>query len=143
MQGTTVNGYRIISLIGRGGMAEVWKAQNSLGVSVAIKVLIANLANDPDIVRRSEEEARIMARLDHKNIRRVLALEKLSDDRPCIIMEYLEGADLASRMRQGERFTDVQLRKWWNQMVDALNYTHSQGIIHRDIKPSNIFVTQL
>ena len=143
MQGTTVNGYKFVSLIGRGGMAEVWKAvEASLGVDVvAIKVLNANLANNEDFVKRFEAEARIMSRLKHNNIRDVRALVNLPDGRPCIIMEYLEGADLASRMKRGEKFTDEQLRKWWNQMVDALNYTHSQGIIHRDIKPSNIFIT--
>ena len=142
MQGTTVNGYRFVSLIGRGGMAEVWKAENGLGVCFAIKVLNANLSQDPAIVERFRSEAKIMVALNHPNIRKVIDLVNLSDGRPCIIMEYLEGADLASRMRQGERFTDAQLRKWWNQMVDVLNYTHSQGIIHRDIKPSNIFINE-
>ena len=141
MQGTIVNGYSLVSLIGRGGMAEVWKAQNSLGVSVAIKVLNANLLQDANIVERFKGEARIMASLWHTNIREVRDLATMPDGRPCIIMEFLEGADLASRMKSGERFTDAQLRKWWNQMVDALNYTHLHGVIHRDIKPSNIFVT--
>lgn len=142
MQGTTINGYSIVSLIGRGGMAEVWKAQNSIGVSVAIKVLNANLSQDAHIVERFKGEARIMAALKHQNIREVRDLATLPDGRPCIIMEYLEGADLASRMKSGERFTDGQLRKWWNQMVSVLNYTHLHGVIHRDIKPSNIFVTE-
>lgn len=141
MQGTTINGYSIVSLIGRGGMAEVWKAQNSLGVSVAIKVLNANLSQDANIVERFKGEARIMAALKHKNIREVRDLANLTDGRPCIIMEYLEGADLSSRMKRGESFTNAQLEKWWNQLVSALNYTHEHGYIHRDIKPSNIFIT--
>ena len=55
-------------------------------------------------------------------------------------MEYLEGDDLKALMKKGFRFTDAELCKWWNQIADALNYTHAQGIVHRDIKPSNIFL---
>ena len=57
-------------------------------------------------------------------------------------MEYLDGTDLKAKLKRGQRFTADELEKWWNQLVDALNYTHAQNIVHRDIKPSNIFIDQ-
>lgn len=59
-----------------------------------------------------------------------------------MIMEYLEGKDLAHRMKDGERFSNAQLIIWWNELVDALQYTHRKNIVHRDIKPSNLFLTE-
>ena len=120
-------------------MAEVWLAENEIGKKAAVKLLLPKLCVDENIVARFQNEAKVMVQLDHPNIRQVYHYGNL-DDRPCIVMEYLEGDDLKAMMKQGRRFTDEELRKWWNQIADALNYTHSQGIIHRDIKPSNIFL---
>ena len=126
-------------MLGVGGMAEVWLAENEIGKKAAVKLLLPKLCVDENIVARFQNEAKVMVQLDHPNIRQVYHYGNL-DDRPCIVMEYLEGDDLKALMKQGRRFTDEELCKWWNQIADALNYTHSQGIIHRDIKPSNIFL---
>lgn len=139
MQGTKINGYMLQHLLGIGGMAEVWYADNKIGKKAAVKILLPRFCADESIVARFENEAKVMVELEHPNIRQVYDYDNV-DGRPCIIMEYLEGDDLKSLMKQGHRFTDEELVKWWNQMVVALNYTHALGIVHRDIKPSNIFI---
>lgn len=139
MQGTKINGYTLQYLLGTGGMAEVWYAENKIGKKAAVKFLLPRFCADENIVARFENEAKVMVELEHPNIRQVYDYDTV-EGRPCIIMEYLEGNDLKGMMKQDHRFTDEELMKWWNQMVAALNYTHALGIVHRDIKPSNIFI---
>lgn len=139
MQGIKINGYTLQHLLGTGGMAEVWYAENKIGKKAAVKFLLPRFCADENIVARFENEAKVMVELEHPNIRQVYDYD-IIEGRPCIIMEYLEGDDLKALMKQGRRFTDEELVKWWNQMVAALNYTHALGIVHRDIKPSNIFI---
>lgn len=134
-----INGFELKSLIGKGGMAEVWYAENNIGKKAAVKILLPKYCRDETVIARFQKEAKIMVNLEHGNIRQVYS-SGIIKDRPCIIMEYLEGNDLKSRLREGERFDDAELIKWWNQLADALNYTHQKGVIHRDIKPSNIFI---
>lgn len=107
----------------------------------AVKILKPALALMPEVVSRFENEAKVMVTLDHPNIRQVYDFGVI-DDRPCIIMEYLDGADLSQRLKKGERFSTERLIHWWNQLADALNYTHATGVVHRDIKPSNIFLSK-
>lgn len=139
MQGKIVNGYTLQQPLGVGGMAEVWLAENKIGKKAAVKVLLSKLCDDTNITSRFFTEAKIMVDLDHHNIRQVYDYSDI-EGRPCIIMEYLEGEDLKSRLKRGQKFTKEELEKWWNQLVDALNYTHKKGIVHRDVKPGNIFV---
>ena len=140
MQGKTINGYTLKHLLGKGGMAEVWYAENSLGKKAAVKFLKKELSANEDIVERFRNEAKVMVSLDHPNIRQVYDYAEM-DGQPAIIMEYLEGDDLKTWIKRGRHFTDDELVKLWNDTVDALNYTHKQGVVHRDIKPSNIFIT--
>ena len=139
MQGAIINGYQLKQLLGRGGMAEVWYAENEIGKPAAVKILNENLTNNPQIVERFHNEALVMVKLDHPNIRQVYSYGYLGN-RHCIVMEYLEGNDLEALMQSGRRFTDEELQLWWNQIADTLNYTHSMGVVHRDIKPSNLFL---
>lgn len=134
-----ISGYTIKRKIGEGGMAEVYYAENNLKKKAAVKILKPRLCEDMNVVTRFENEAEVMVKLNHPNITQVFDAGTI-DDRPCIVMAYLEGDDLKNRLKNGESFSDEQLQKWWNQLVDALNHTHQQGIIHRDIKPSNIFI---
>ena len=122
-------------------MAEVWYAENSLGKCAAVKILLEKLCHDEAIVARFQNEAKVMVQLNHPNIRQVYDFCYI-DERPCILMEYLEGTDLKALMKSGRRFTNDELIKWWNQIADALKYTHKKGIVHRDIKPSNIFLDE-
>ena len=139
MQGKTINGFGLKRQLGVGGMAEVWYAENELGMQAAVKLLNMDLSFNAQLVERFKNEAMVMSKLNHPNITRVFGYGVI-ENRQCIIMEYLEGDDLKSMMKSGYRFTDDDLKKWWNQLVAALNYTHAQGIVHRDIKPSNIFI---
>lgn len=139
MEGKAISGYTLQRRLGVGGMAEVWLAENAIGKKAAVKLLLPKFCQDDAIVARFENEAKVMVKLDHPNIRQVYDYGS-TDDRPCIVMEYLEGDDLKALMKSGKRFTETELRKWWNQIADALNYTHAEGIVHRDIKPSNIFL---
>ena len=134
-----INGYTLLYPLGEGGMAEVWYAENRIGKKAAVKILLNKFVDNDDIVARFENEAKVMVRLEQPYIRQVYDYGFM-DGSPCIIMEYLEGNDLKSMMKLGRSFTDEELVKWWNQMVDALKYTHVLGIVHRDIKPSNIFI---
>lgn len=139
MEGTIVNGYQLKRLLGEGGMAEVWYAENQIGKPAAVKILYERMMRSEQIVDRFHNEALVMVKLSHPNIRQVYDYGYIGN-RHCIVMEYLEGEDLGELLRQGKRFTDEELRRWWNQAVDALSYTHAQGIVHRDIKPSNLFL---
>ena len=139
MQGKTINGYTLERPLGTGGMAEVWYAENKIGKKAAVKMLLSQLCADEGIKARFFTEAKVMVELDHPNIRQVYDFGDI-DGRPTIVMEYLDGMDLKAKLKRGQRFSDDQLVKWWNQLVDALNYTHQKGVVHRDIKPSNIFI---
>jgi len=139
MQGQTINGYTLKYRLGEGGMAEVWYAENEIGKLAAVKILNENLSRNAQIVERFHNEALVMVKLDHPNIRQVYGYGYIGN-RHCIIMEYLDGDDLDAMLKSGKHFTDEELRRWWNQTVDALNYTHAMGIVHRDIKPSNLFL---
>ena len=139
MQGKSISGYTLQRLLGTGGMAEVWYAENKIGKKAAVKLLLPKLCQDENVVSRFLTEAKVMVELNHPNIRQVYDYGDI-DGRPAIVMEYLDGSDLKARLKRGQRFTQEELVKWWNQLVDALNYTHKKGIVHRDIKPGNIFV---
>src|SRR5881628_2236794 len=132
--------YEITSLLGAGGMGEVYRAHDSrLGRDVAIKVLPARIAGDPQALARFEREARAVAALSHPNI---IALFDISigDATPYAVTELLEGETLRDRLKQGP----VPLRKaldYGRQIADALAAAHDRGIVHRDLKPENIFLT--
>jgi len=135
-----IYGYTLQRELGTGGMAEVWYAENKLGKRAAVKILSKKLSDDENIKVRFEREARVMVKLNHPNIRQVYDYGMI-EERPCIIMEYLDGEDLGTLIKKGGEFSQEQIIRWWNQMSSALNYTHGQGVVHRDIKPSNIFIT--
>jgi len=141
MQNKTINGYKIKHLIGSGGMADVYYAENSLGFPAAIKVLKQEYSQHQGVQERFVNEAKIMKKLNHPHIRKVMDMSDI-DGRACIIMEYLEGQSLKEAMGDRKKMSDATLMKYFDQCAQALLYTHAMQVTHRDIKPSNIFITK-
>jgi eukaryotic-like serine/threonine-protein kinase len=138
--GTRLGPYEIVSLLGAGGMGEVYRARDSrLKREVAIKVLPQALSLDADRLRRFEQEALATAALNHPNILAVFDIGT-SDGSPYVVSELLEGETLRERLRSGP----ITVRKALDyalQIAHGLAAAHEKGIIHRDLKPDNLFVT--
>ena len=127
--------YRLDEVIGRGGMAIVWRATDpQLERVVAIKVISDVLADDPRFVARFEREARLAAPLNHPNLVKVFDFS-VESERPCLVMEYVAGGTLADRRGQ-ELAVDSLARA----LLDAVAHIHAAGIVHRDIKPANVLL---
>jgi serine/threonine-protein kinase len=132
--------YRITEQIGEGGMGVVWQAEDTkLGRSVAIKVLPALFAEDPERLARFEREARLLAALNHPNIGAIHGLEEAEGSR-FLVLELVGGENLAERLRRGPLATGEALDVC-RQIAEALGAAHEQGILHRDLKPANIKIT--
>jgi len=138
--GQRIKHYQIVSLIGEGGMGEVYLATDTiLGRRVALKVLPAFVSKDPERLRRFTQEARAASRLSHPNVCVVHEVGETDDGRPFIAMEYVEGMTLRQRIRsQAMKLGDVL--DIAIQIADALTAAHESGIVHRDIKPENIVI---
>jgi serine/threonine-protein kinase len=137
--GTRLGAYEILSLIGSGGMGEVYRARdNRLNRDVAIKVLPADVAADHDRLARFEREAQVLASLNHPNIAAIHGVDD-SSGKPALVMELVEGPTLADRIASGPIPLDEAL-PIAKQIAEALEGAHEQGIIHRDLKPANIKV---
>ncbi|MBN1122456.1 MAG: protein kinase [Anaerolineae bacterium] len=143
--GQTLGRYQIIERLGRGGMADVYKAyQPGLDRYVAVKVLHPHLSEDPSFITRFQREAKAVASLRHPNIVQVFDFD-VQVERYFMVMEYIEGGktlkevlhDLAGR---GERLPLPHTLDICAKLADALDYAHSQGMVHRDIKPANVLL---
>lgn len=133
--------YEVLETIGRGGMGTVYKArQINLDRVVAIKMLSEELASDPEFRARFQQEATVVARLNHPNIVQVHDIEPHKNTF-CIIMEFVEGENLQHKIDRDVTLPEVKVMGIGAQVARALNYAHTRGIIHRDIKPDNIHVT--
>ncbi len=158
-QGMSLSNYRVVDALGVGGMGEVWRAEDEkLGREVALKVLPAEFAQDPERMARFEREAKVLASLNHPNIATLYGLETVgvtpeegrensefripNSELPAsevtfLAMELVEGEDLSERIKRGpvpvEETVAIAL-----QIAEALEAAHEQGIVHRDLKPANI-----
>lgn len=133
-------GYRVERLLGRGGMADVWLAEQvSLRRAVAIKLLSPGLLEHPRALNLFERESLVVASLNHPNIIHVIDRGVAEDNRPFFVMEYVEGEDLARLCSQGRLSTERRLDVLV-QICRAIGYAHRNGVIHRDLKPANVLI---
>ena len=138
--GTQLGHYRLTEKLGEGGMGVVWRATDTtLDREVAVKILPDTLAQYPERLERFEREAKVLASLHHPNIAVLHGLHK-SDGVHFLIMELVDGDDLATRLASGPLPVEDALRIC-AQISRALQAAHDRGIVHRDLKPANIVLT--
>ncbi len=139
LTGRTLGRYRLETLLGRGGMADVWRATDTkLARTVAVKVIHATYAEDPQFAERFLREARVVASLEHPNI---LPVYDFGDEGgiPFLVMPHLAGGTLRDRLRGSPAPLGVAAA-WIRQLADALDAAHAAGILHRDVKPANVLL---
>jgi len=135
--GRDIAHYHVLDKIGEGGMGEVYRANDrKLGRDVALKLLPAAFSGDAERLARFQREAQVLASLNHPNIAAIYGLEQV-DGVNFLVLELVEGADLAERLAQGPLPRDQALDVA-RQMADALETAHERGIVHRDLKPANV-----
>lgn len=139
--GESIGPYKIVSLIGAGGMGEVYRAGDPrLGRDVAVKILPAHYSQDRDRMRRFEQEARAAGALNHPNI---LAIYDVGfrNGSPYLVSEMLQGELLRQKLK-GEQLSTRKVVQYSLQLAKGLSAAHEKGIVHRDLKPENIFITK-
>ena len=140
MIGRRVGVYEITSLIGKGGIGEVYQARDTrLDRNVAIKTLPDLFSEDPQRLARFEREAKLLASLNHPNIATIHGLEEADGNR-FLVQELIDGTTLADRLREGPMPAEEGLRLA-EQIAEALEAAHETGIVHRDLKPANVKIT--
>jgi serine/threonine protein kinase len=138
--GQMLGSYRIIDQIGQGGMATIYKAyQPSMDRTVAVKVLPSQLASSREFTQRFQQEAHIIARLEHPHILPVFDYGE-SNGVTYLVMRYLDAGTLKDKMEADRPLPLDEIDRIFTQLADALSYAHSHGVVHRDLKPSNVLV---
>jgi serine/threonine protein kinase len=138
--GTTVGVFEILAPLGAGGMGEVYRAKDQrLGREVALKVMPEEMASDEALLARFEQEAKVLASLNHPNIAVIYGLEE-TEDTLLLVLELVEGKTLSEGLDEGPLTVEEALGVG-GQIAEAIEAAHEKGVLHRDLKPSNIMVT--
>ena len=144
-EGTVLAGkYRLDSLLGAGGMGEVYRAENTaFGRVVAIKMLREEYVGDAEVVDRFKREAQAANLVRHPNVVDILDIGQADDGTPFIVQEFLLGEDLAAYAHaHGDRLTVEEAVTLVTPVVDAVAFAHEHHVLHRDLKPENIFLAR-
>ena len=132
--------YRVVALLGRGGMGEVYRADDlTLDQPVALKFLPEALASDADALERFRNEVRTARRVSHANVCRVYDVGEV-ERQPFLSMEYVDGEDLASLLRRIGRLPGDKALEIGRQLCAGLAAAHREGVLHRDLKPANVML---
>ena len=135
--------YRIIRLLGKGGMGAVYEATDTrINRTVAVKILSGAMFGNRDALRRFEREAQTAGRLQHPNIITVFDYGVLSTEGAFLVMELFRGESLRQILEREGKLDARTIVAWFGQVLDGVEAAHRQGIIHRDLKPDNILVAQ-
>ena len=138
--GQWVGDYEILQMVGAGGMGRVYKVRNVISQRTeAMKVLLADLESQPDLMNRFLREIRVVATLRHRHIAGLLTAQRHGTG-VLMLMDFVEGESLDKIMRR-QRIPLADVVRYAQQMLDALDYAHKNGVVHRDIKPANILIT--
>ena len=139
--GSTVGDYQIVGVLGAGGMGSVYQVRNLISDRVdALKVLLPDLTGDPDLAERFQREIKVQASLEHPNIA-ALRTAFRSGNQLLMVMEFVDGVTLEEKLKDGP-LPVLQAIDAIRQVLSALEFAHSRGIIHRDIKPANMILTK-
>jgi len=138
------NRYRVVSLMGQGGMGAVYRAWDTrLSIPVALKEMIPQPGLAPSMLaqlrQQFQQEATVLARLDHPHLVNVTDFFEEAGN-AYLVMKFIEGENLARSIEQRGALPETQVLEWADQLLDALAYCHTQGVIHRDIKPQNVII---
>jgi len=138
--GTTLGGkYKLVDILGEGGMSVVYRGVDANNEMVAVKILTAKLASDVQAVKRMEREAKSVSSVQHGNIIAVREFGTTADGLPYLVMDYVDGKSLTQIMRQ-EKLSPLRTIHILLQLCSALEQAHSKSVIHRDLKPSNVMI---
>jgi serine/threonine-protein kinase len=138
--GSTVGDYQVVGILGAGGMGQVYKVRNVISDRVeAMKVLLPDLVNQPDLADRFLREIKVQASLEHPNIASLHTAVRV-DNQLLMLMEFVEGVTLDQKLKDGP-LPAAEAVNYVMQVLAALDYAHARGVVHRDIKPGNMMLT--
>jgi serine/threonine protein kinase len=137
----TVGNYELLDKIAEGGMGTVYKARDKTsGLYVAVKIVPPQVAKNPVLMKRFEQEYNVATALDHPNIVRALNFGH-HDNAPYLVMEFVDGDSLGQRIERDGKFAEAEAIKIIAQVAQALHKAHKKGLVHRDVKPDNVLIT--
>jgi predicted Ser/Thr protein kinase len=142
MIGKVIDSYKILEVLGRGGMGVVYRATDTtLDRDVALKMMDVLIASDPNFLKRFQSEAKALAKLQNPNIVGIFALRQ-TEFGVCIAMEFVNGKTLADLLKQSVLLPVPRVVRIFKQLLTALDHAHKGGVIHRDIKPGNVMLAE-